>query len=593
MRTRRRSTSPTATPCTRRSSACIPTSWCNAGAWTAVDACESDPERAFHVNALGTRVGGRRRPPRRRPPGGTCPPTTSSTARSPSRTTSGTGPTRSRCTAARSGPASTRSPCTRRDRAWCAPPGCAVPTAPTWSRRCWASLDRPELAFVDDQRGCPTFTADLAPAIRRLAVARVPGVFHVTNQGATTWYGFVRDDPRGGRRRPRRRCGRSRTAELDPPRPAPRPANSVLDNAALRMGGFPLLPHYRDSLDRLVQELQGVRSTHEQDRSHRHRLRRPHHRRLLRPHRSRRRVRGHRRREGRPAAAGRDPDPRGRPRQPRARGHPGRPPAPSWSARPAAVADCDFAYLCVPTPQGADGSADLSYIEDAAREIGPLLPSESVVVNKSTVPVGLHPGRGARARPQRRRGRVEPGVPPRGLGHPRLPPPRSHRDRRRRPVGGREGAVAVPRDHRAGHRHRPGLGRDDQVRRQRLPRHEDLLHQRRRRRVRGGRRRHQGRRPRHGLRHPHRPRVPQARPGLGRLVLPKDTRAMVRIAEDAGYDFDLLKGVVTVNDEQLQRVAAKIVDARRRVGRRQAHRACGASRSRPAPTTSASRRRCR
>ena len=35
---------------------------------------------------------------------------------------------------------------------------------------------------------------------------------------------------------------------------------------------------------------------------------------------------------------------------------------------------------------------------------------------------------------------------------------------------------------------------------------------------------------------------------------------MVRIAEDAGYDFNLLKGVVTVNDEQLQRVAGKIVE---------------------------------
>ncbi|HET6952406.1 MAG TPA: UDP-glucose/GDP-mannose dehydrogenase family protein [Acidimicrobiales bacterium] len=48
----------------------------------------------------------------------------------------------------------------------------------------------------------------------------------------------------------------------------------------------------------------------------------------------------------------------------------------------------EFAYLCVPTPQGDDGSADLSYIEAAAREIGPALPSQAVVVNKSTVPVG-------------------------------------------------------------------------------------------------------------------------------------------------------------------------------------------------------------
>lgn len=53
-----------------------------------------------------------------------------------------------------------------------------------------------------------------------------------------------------------------------------------------------------------------------------------------------------------------------------------------------AVGDCEFAYLCVPTPQGEDGSADLSYIEAAAREIGPHLQRETVVVNKSTVPVG-------------------------------------------------------------------------------------------------------------------------------------------------------------------------------------------------------------
>ena len=53
-----------------------------------------------------------------------------------------------------------------------------------------------------------------------------------------------------------------------------------------------------------------------------------------------------------------------------------------------AVKDCEFAYLCVPTPQSPDGSADLTYIEDAAREIGPHLPSETIVVNKSTVPVG-------------------------------------------------------------------------------------------------------------------------------------------------------------------------------------------------------------
>ncbi len=54
----------------------------------------------------------------------------------------------------------------------------------------------------------------------------------------------------------------------------------------------------------------------------------------------------------------------------------------------AAAADAEFAYLCVPTPQGADGSADLSYIEAAAAEIAEVLAPDTVVVNKSTVPVG-------------------------------------------------------------------------------------------------------------------------------------------------------------------------------------------------------------
>ena len=53
-----------------------------------------------------------------------------------------------------------------------------------------------------------------------------------------------------------------------------------------------------------------------------------------------------------------------------------------------AASESEFVYLCVPTPQGADGSADLSYIESAAKEIGPHLQPETIVVNKSTVPVG-------------------------------------------------------------------------------------------------------------------------------------------------------------------------------------------------------------
>ena len=114
----------------------------------------------------------------------------------------------------------------------------------------------------------------------------------------------------------------------------------------------------------------------------------PHHRRVLRPPRPRRRLRRHRRGEGRRAAAGRDPDPRGRPRPARRARASSRAGCRSCSAPPTPPRDCEFVYLCVPTPQGDDGSADLSYIEAAAREIAPVLPAEAVVVNKSTVPVG-------------------------------------------------------------------------------------------------------------------------------------------------------------------------------------------------------------
>ena len=53
-----------------------------------------------------------------------------------------------------------------------------------------------------------------------------------------------------------------------------------------------------------------------------------------------------------------------------------------------AARGAEFVFLCVPTPQSASGAADLSFVEQAAREIAPVLGSRSVVVNKSTMPVG-------------------------------------------------------------------------------------------------------------------------------------------------------------------------------------------------------------
>jgi dTDP-4-dehydrorhamnose reductase len=107
------------------------------------------------------------------------------------------------------------------------------------------------LRFVDDQHGCPTFTADLARAVVRLGTDRRPGTFHVTNQGETTWFGFAREVLAAAGHDPAR-VEPIATTDLDPPRPAPRPANSRLDNAALRLSGLPLLPRWEDALARLV-----------------------------------------------------------------------------------------------------------------------------------------------------------------------------------------------------------------------------------------------------------------------------------------------------------------------------------------------------
>jgi dTDP-4-dehydrorhamnose reductase len=114
--------------------------------------------------------------------------------------------------------------------------------------------ERPELAFVSDQVGNPTFTVDLAPMVRRIAVDRRSGVHHVTNQRSNSWYGFARDVVAAMGKDPDM-VRAITTDELQPARPAPRPANSVLDNAVLRLAGIPLLRDYGDPLAETVKAL--------------------------------------------------------------------------------------------------------------------------------------------------------------------------------------------------------------------------------------------------------------------------------------------------------------------------------------------------
>lgn len=116
--------------------------------------------------------------------------------------------------------------------------------------------ERESFSFVDDQVGNPTMTFDLAPALLKLAEDRRAGIFHVTNQGAASWYLFAREvvsaigkDPEMVRP--------IKTSELDPPRAAKRPANSVLNDKAWRALGYPPMRDFREPLKELIEILSG------------------------------------------------------------------------------------------------------------------------------------------------------------------------------------------------------------------------------------------------------------------------------------------------------------------------------------------------
>jgi UDPglucose 6-dehydrogenase len=224
------------------------------------------------------------------------------------------------------------------------------------------------------------------------------------------------------------------------------------------------------------------------------------------------------------------------------------------------AAESEFVYLCVPTPQGPDGAADLSYIEAAAAEIGPVLQTDAIVINKSTVPVG------STHVVERALGRGDVSV----VSNPEFL---------------REGSAV----HDFLHPDRIVIGADDQSAAVRVaslylgipaplivtdPPSAELIKYASNAFLAakvsfvnavaavceavgadmndvvlgmGSDKRigHEFLRP---------------GPGWGGSCFPKDSRALIRIAEDAGYEFDLLEGVVGVNEEQFDRVAGKAVE---------------------------------
>ena len=110
------------------------------------------------------------------------------------------------------------------------------------------AADRECLRVVDDQHGAPTCTADLARALVDLALTDCYGTYHITNSGATTWFGLAQKVVSAlglpARVEP---CA---TSEF--PRPARRPRFSILDPFPLKQTVGALLPAWEDAVERYL-----------------------------------------------------------------------------------------------------------------------------------------------------------------------------------------------------------------------------------------------------------------------------------------------------------------------------------------------------
>ena len=111
------------------------------------------------------------------------------------------------------------------------------------------AASRPALDVVNDQRGCPTYTIDLARAIIQLCRKDASGIVHVTNAGDCTWFEFAQEIVNGAGLAAQVRPVSSQQMA----RPAPRPAYSVLSATSLRRYGIEM-PKWKDALDRYLQE---------------------------------------------------------------------------------------------------------------------------------------------------------------------------------------------------------------------------------------------------------------------------------------------------------------------------------------------------
>jgi dTDP-4-dehydrorhamnose reductase len=111
------------------------------------------------------------------------------------------------------------------------------------------AANRRALDVVNDQRGCPTFAADLAKAIIALCRAGAHGIVHVTNSGDCSWFEFAQEIVKEA----------GVAVEVRPvsstqmPRPAPRPPYSVLSATSVHRYGIEM-PEWKDALRRYLKE---------------------------------------------------------------------------------------------------------------------------------------------------------------------------------------------------------------------------------------------------------------------------------------------------------------------------------------------------
>lgn len=117
--------------------------------------------------------------------------------------------------------------------------------------------EKPMLQVVNDQKGSPTYTVDLARFLLELIQTEKYGVYHASNSDSCTWFEFTQaifaeaEDL----------LGLKFTARLEPcateqfPRPAPRPRNSVMEHLSIRTNGFEDIRPWREGLREFLLEL--------------------------------------------------------------------------------------------------------------------------------------------------------------------------------------------------------------------------------------------------------------------------------------------------------------------------------------------------